>query len=442
MEKNTLRKQGNHQAKEITTSQWEKPVTGFETTAGIGSSVTASEFTSASGSSVSYGENTSGTGTTSNGITTESTTVIGEKTTTSAASTMENGSAIKTSTLWITSETVTPEEVTTTITITTTTSSDVSKPSDESESGNNVATKVSSAVPEPATSPEVITTSPEAETTTTSVRVTEAPEETTNQGCGNNGEVNNSEQKAPVVDNEPTTTTTAAPTTTSTTTAPTTTSTTTAPTTTTTTTSTTTTTTTPAPVFVCPNGWSRFADSCYLVSSVKGSWESGEKYCKNIGGSYVTISSSAEQNYLKIFHLNLWASHGITRDSITFSIPPKVLCATTPGLVTMTKPKKEPLFGLQGKTPVTRHLPVESPTTAESSAQKTVSRCARKKVTCGTTRAALVITSEFSREVKGCEFLLQSLCMRDWPRGEDIEYPNRTFDLRTRMAQEPRTRNF
>ncbi|XP_064088323.1 integumentary mucin C.1-like [Macrobrachium nipponense] len=233
---------------------------------------------------------------------------------------MENGSAIKTSTLWITSETVTPEEVTTTITITTTTSSDVSESSDESESGNNnVATKVSSAVPEPATSPEVITTSPEAETTTTSVRVTEAPEETTNQGCGNNGEVNNSEQKVPVVDNEPMTTTTAAPTTTSTTTAPTTTSTTTAPTTTTTTTSTTTTTTTPAPVFVCPNGWSRFADSCYLVSSVKGSWESGEKYCKNIGGSYVTISSSAEQNYLKsLVRDNTWIGYNDRAKEGTF----------------------------------------------------------------------------------------------------------------------------
>ncbi|XP_064100675.1 echinoidin-like, partial [Macrobrachium nipponense] len=69
--------------------------------------------------------------------------------------------------------------------------------------------------------------------------------------------------------------------------------------TTTTSTTTTTTTTTPAPVYVCPKGWTRFADSCYLISTVKGNWDSGNKYCKSISGSYVTISSLSEQTFVK-----------------------------------------------------------------------------------------------------------------------------------------------
>nr|XP_040056816.1 CD209 antigen-like isoform X11 [Gasterosteus aculeatus aculeatus] len=48
----------------------------------------------------------------------------------------------------------------------------------------------------------------------------------------------------------------------------------------------------------CPEGWTMFRGSCYLLSTRDGSWENGRKDCRDQGADLVIIDSLEEQKFL------------------------------------------------------------------------------------------------------------------------------------------------
>nr|XP_040056824.1 CD209 antigen-like protein E isoform X3 [Gasterosteus aculeatus aculeatus] len=48
----------------------------------------------------------------------------------------------------------------------------------------------------------------------------------------------------------------------------------------------------------CPEGWTMFRCSCYLLSTRDGSWENGRKDCRDQGADLVIIDSLEEQKFL------------------------------------------------------------------------------------------------------------------------------------------------
>ncbi|KAK3507313.1 hypothetical protein QTP70_013586 [Hemibagrus guttatus] len=46
----------------------------------------------------------------------------------------------------------------------------------------------------------------------------------------------------------------------------------------------------------CPIGWLRFLSSCYLISTVKRSWEQSRQACRGTGADLVIINSREEQD--------------------------------------------------------------------------------------------------------------------------------------------------
>ncbi|XP_058240635.1 CD209 antigen-like protein C isoform X2 [Hemibagrus wyckioides] len=55
----------------------------------------------------------------------------------------------------------------------------------------------------------------------------------------------------------------------------------------------------------CPNGWLSFLSSCYLISTVKGTWEESRQACRNTGADLVIINSREEQ-FVSGHGMNLW----------------------------------------------------------------------------------------------------------------------------------------
>ncbi|XP_077946977.1 C-type lectin domain family 4 member E-like isoform X1 [Gasterosteus aculeatus] len=51
----------------------------------------------------------------------------------------------------------------------------------------------------------------------------------------------------------------------------------------------------------CPEGWTMFRCSCYLLSTRDGSWENGRKDCRDKGADLVIIDSLEEQEFLSNF---------------------------------------------------------------------------------------------------------------------------------------------
>ncbi|XP_077946980.1 CD209 antigen-like protein A [Gasterosteus aculeatus] len=51
----------------------------------------------------------------------------------------------------------------------------------------------------------------------------------------------------------------------------------------------------------CPEGWTMFRCSCYLLSTRDGSWENGRKDCGDQGADLVIIDSLEEQKFLSKF---------------------------------------------------------------------------------------------------------------------------------------------
>ena len=48
----------------------------------------------------------------------------------------------------------------------------------------------------------------------------------------------------------------------------------------------------------CPDGWTRFDNYCYLVSSSIKSWSDAHKYCQSLGGGLVKINSADENEFV------------------------------------------------------------------------------------------------------------------------------------------------
>ncbi|XP_067371556.1 CD209 antigen-like protein C [Channa argus] len=48
----------------------------------------------------------------------------------------------------------------------------------------------------------------------------------------------------------------------------------------------------------CPTGWRKFSCSCYLLSSLSGSWERGREDCRVKGADLVVIESDEEQTFV------------------------------------------------------------------------------------------------------------------------------------------------
>ena len=48
----------------------------------------------------------------------------------------------------------------------------------------------------------------------------------------------------------------------------------------------------------CPNGWTRFDNYCYLVSSSIKTWDQAQAYCKSLGGRLVKINSAEENEFV------------------------------------------------------------------------------------------------------------------------------------------------
>ena len=48
----------------------------------------------------------------------------------------------------------------------------------------------------------------------------------------------------------------------------------------------------------CPNGWTRFDNYCYLVSSAIKTWDQAQAYCKSLGGGLVKINSAEENEFV------------------------------------------------------------------------------------------------------------------------------------------------
>ncbi|XP_077946719.1 CD209 antigen-like protein C isoform X2 [Gasterosteus aculeatus] len=55
----------------------------------------------------------------------------------------------------------------------------------------------------------------------------------------------------------------------------------------------------------CPEGWTMFSPSCYLLSTRYGSWENGRKDCRAQGADLVIINSLEEQKFLSIINTRL-----------------------------------------------------------------------------------------------------------------------------------------
>ena len=74
----------------------------------------------------------------------------------------------------------------------------------------------------------------------------------------------------------------------------------------TTTTTTITTTTTPgptttAPHHLCPKSWTKspHSDTCYLMSTDKGTWQEGNDYCKKYDSILASIENQQEEDFVK-----------------------------------------------------------------------------------------------------------------------------------------------
>ncbi|KAF3694509.1 C-type lectin domain family 10 member A MMGL Macrophage asialoglycoprotein-binding protein 1 [Channa argus] len=48
----------------------------------------------------------------------------------------------------------------------------------------------------------------------------------------------------------------------------------------------------------CPTGWRKFSCSCYLLSSLSGSWERGREDCRVKGADLLVIESDEEQTFV------------------------------------------------------------------------------------------------------------------------------------------------
>jgi len=48
----------------------------------------------------------------------------------------------------------------------------------------------------------------------------------------------------------------------------------------------------------CPQGWTRFDNYCYLVSSSTKTWDQAQAYCKSLGGGLVKINSAEENEFV------------------------------------------------------------------------------------------------------------------------------------------------
>ncbi|KAK5621544.1 hypothetical protein CRENBAI_001598 [Crenichthys baileyi] len=55
------------------------------------------------------------------------------------------------------------------------------------------------------------------------------------------------------------------------------------------------------PLGTCPTGWTRFDNSCYFLSTTKGSWDEGRKDCRTRGADLVVINNKNEQTFLSTF---------------------------------------------------------------------------------------------------------------------------------------------
>ncbi|XP_078659901.1 lymphocyte antigen 75-like isoform X2 [Branchiostoma floridae x Branchiostoma belcheri] len=62
---------------------------------------------------------------------------------------------------------------------------------------------------------------------------------------------------------------------------------------------------------VCPNGWSLFQGSCYYFEKQEADWNDAEAYCRQQGANLASITSGAEQSYIR--------SHMNTRQHIGFT---------------------------------------------------------------------------------------------------------------------------
>ncbi|XP_042857745.1 putative per-hexamer repeat protein 5 isoform X10 [Penaeus japonicus] len=135
---------------------------------------------------------------------------------------------------------------------------------------------------------------PDTTTQTTEVVI---PETTTLPDCGDNsgknGHVAEKQTTPPETTTPPPTTTTRPPPTTTKT------PTTTRPPTTTPTPTTTTTLPPTTTALSCPEGWAMYDRSCYHVSSERGTWTEGKSYCESNGGSFVTLTSEEEWDFVK-----------------------------------------------------------------------------------------------------------------------------------------------
>ena len=48
----------------------------------------------------------------------------------------------------------------------------------------------------------------------------------------------------------------------------------------------------------CPDGWTRFDDYCYLVSSSIKTWDQAQEYCESLGAGLVKINSAEENEFV------------------------------------------------------------------------------------------------------------------------------------------------